>query len=100
MKFPLVSPVFLSNPFASNLKLAPWNRELGSIGRVVDEENTPVGEGDQTSCIPQGERSSSDLPERSLLVKAGALLQPSTSWLLFSDSKFYLRLRNDLKTIT
>jgi hypothetical protein len=22
---------------ASNLKLAPWNRELGSIGRVVDE---------------------------------------------------------------
>jgi hypothetical protein len=30
--------------FASNLELAPWNRELG--------------EGDHTSCIPQGERSS------------------------------------------
>jgi hypothetical protein len=43
--------------FASNLKLAPWNRELGSIGRVVDEQNTPGGEGDHTSCIPQGERS-------------------------------------------
>jgi len=23
--------------FASNLKLAPWNRELGGIGRVVEE---------------------------------------------------------------
>ena len=40
---------------ASNLKLAPWNHKLGNIGRVVDEENTPVGKGDHTSCIPQGE---------------------------------------------
>ena len=55
MKFPPVSPIFFSNPFASTLKLAPWNRELGSIGQVVDEQNTPVGEGDYTSCIPQGE---------------------------------------------
>ena len=44
--------------FASNLKLAPWNHELGSIERVIDEQKYFPGEDEHRSCIPQGKRTS------------------------------------------